>query len=636
VRDHPLLTRRQMEIYWSRSRSTIRAMIQGLVRRGLLRRYNARRAEVNIRAMYALSEKGAEALMDAGTTPARLAWLLVVSECVFKTRSFLIRLSRPAPGWDWRLGNWDVEVALPFHLSSPGAERAIQVAVHGAARLARADGCWTTLVVEFDTRRAPVHAERERLMHWVEAQADSRFIGKARAEEFPILVVIAADEFRLQDYYGYLRAAAMARRLPMPHAYLATAERAAAVRENPAAPVWFSTRAGRGSVPLLSDIPGNAPPCPTEVEWTRLPLTRRVHRDIAKDSNITVAPLAETDSPSFSLIGLGSLALSLTPQDKQVLNEIARHPLLDAESWSVLLQQSRWRVEKSLARLGHWKLIESRRAPTAENQNGPGETNHPQPAVKPDAARYVLSEGGLRYLAAVAGFGAATQAYAYARGWGRGFESLAQHWEHTRAENALFLQFARIAQARGDAFAWLSELESRLYFEYGHMGGQRRQSFLPDGRGTYTGAGARYEFAVEIDRTRSAASKFRRKLATYYAVIQANILRDEAAGLLRVLVVTLSWERADTLRRIAHALAVELNMARAPLPLFITTFDMLRVKCVNDPIWLGVDARNDARVRVLDLPKTYCFECFIPPLPAPRPVPPGPLREIVQSFTPIH
>ena len=146
-------------------------------------------------------------------------------------------------------------------------------------------------------------------------------------------------------------------------------------------------------------------------------------------------------------------------------------------------------------------------------------------------------------------------------------------------------------------FTWLSELESRLYYE----AGQRRHSFLPDGRGTYIAENARYEFAVEIDRSRSPQERFRLKLAEYEACISSNVLRSEGIELLRLLVLTNSWERADTWCRAAQTV-------HARFPIFITTFDRLYASGADAPIWL----RGDEFVSesAASSPKVQCFECF--------------------------
>ena len=215
----------------------------------------------------------------------------------------------------------------------------------------------------------------------------------------------------------------------------------------------------------------------------------------------------------------------------------------------------------------------------------------------------------MRYLGVIAGFENNVQRYIKVRGWATGIGVLLRHWEHTRAENAVFLMFAQIAQRRQHELIWLSELESRLYYSdsddsrirpyrrssrrgrpprHGSGDGsdqansgpkkerkKRYHSFLPDGRGTYIAEGERYEFALEIDRSRSSRAKFRRKLLEYYSCITSNILRGRGIELLRLLVITHSWERAEAIREIAVTLERELY-GQGILPIYITTLSRLQ------------------------------------------------------------
>jgi hypothetical protein len=108
-------------------------------------------------------------------------------------------------------------------------------------QLCRPDSRWAFVVVEWDLRRVTVDKDRERLVNLVLAQDDERFWGPDKEELFPIWVLIAQDELRLQDYYALLRAAALSRQLPMPRAYMTTFAEVMTLREYPAYPIWYST-----------------------------------------------------------------------------------------------------------------------------------------------------------------------------------------------------------------------------------------------------------------------------------------------------------------------------------------------------------------------------------------------------------
>jgi hypothetical protein len=195
---------------------------------------------------------------------------------------------------------------------------------------------------------------------------------------------------------------------------------------------------------------------------------------------------------------------------------------------------------------------------------------------------------------------------------------------------------AEIARQRHDELVWLSELESRLFYDDGHeylarVGPRRprpniqdapttgvrrqfvkpwRRSFLPDGRGRYSAGGQRYEFALEIDRSRQAKTKMRRKLLEYYACLTSNILRGRGIELLRLLIVTTGWKRAESLVTTALELEEEVQV-KGLLPIFITTFNELRQHAANDAIWLRVD-QMALNVTALTAHKTHCFDCFVP------------------------
>lgn len=307
------------------------------------------------------------------------------------------------------------------------------------------------------------------------------------------------------------------------------------------------------------------------------------------------------------MIQLAALTLALEPLDKQLLDEVARHPLLTAQELAAALQSTLWYVTARLIQLVHWKLIEAYRhtsnsqleAIDADNLSSPsGSSNQP--------IHYLVGMVGIRYLAAVAGFDNRVSRYARARGWDKGLDVLLKYYEHTRQENAVFLQLARIAQRRKHSMTWLSELESRLYYDIN----DRRHSFLPDGRGTYIAGEQRYEFTVEIDRSRASRKKLRRKMSEYIACLMSNVLRGEQVERLYILFVTQSWERAETVRKTVIALAQE-KQAEQVLHLYITIFDRLQASGADGAIWLLVQAEELRRLGTT-LPKTYCFDCFKP------------------------
>jgi len=593
LRDHLFLSRRQLELYLGYPERTTRQGLRELQIRKWVWRTNARQPWMHARCLYAPTQAGIEALaqkantplaeysLRTGFNPTRLERLVLTMERVFQLRTFFLWLmsAKSSEPWCWRAIQWDVEVAKLFSAKGKG----VWIPFHGAALMQRGavrkteatkDAPWAFVVVEFDLSHVPVERDRERLHQFVASQDDPRYWGKEKEAFFPILLIIAQDELRLQDYYNVLRSAALSRQLPMPRAYLATVGAMLSLREDSTLPIWYSTISGRRTS-LLSDTEGVAVPLPEQTLWRKMPLNQVGPEELGAENFGTISPELNVAGEDLAdnTHSLAKIALGLQPLEKRMLDEIAAHPLLTRSELILLLQASLRRVQPGLAKLTSLKLVQ-----THDN-------------------RYLVAPKGQQYLALTAGFGGAVQRYARARGWGKGFDALIRHGEHTKQENRFFLHLARVALDLKHSFTWLSELESRLYYETG----QRRHSFLPDGRGTYIAGSARYEFAVEIDRSRSPQERLRVKLAEYEACISSNVLRSEGIELLRLLVLTNSWERADTWCQAAQSV-------HARFPIFITTFDRLYASSADAPIWLRGD--DFVSGSAASSPKVHCFECF--------------------------
>jgi hypothetical protein len=634
LNEHPLLSRRQLELYLGCPGRTVRQGLLELKTRGWVQRSDARQPWMHTRSLFSLTKAGAEELARRASVPLaeycsqtglaseRLGRIVLTIERVFQLRTFFLWLappgtahanSQPSPriasdkssaralprrqktlsepaGGQWRAIRWDVEVGKLF--SAKG--RAVWIPFHGAALMQcgpersatqSKDGRWAFVVVEFDLSRVPVERDHERLCQFVTAQDDPRYWGKDKEQFFPVLLVIAQDELRLQDYYNVLRSTALARQLPMPRAYLTTFSAMLSLRGDRTRPIWYSTISGQRTS-LLFDTEGVAASLPDQLPWRKMPLNPRgvvpnlPRHDLsqaggeANSGAITPELVTSNQGTQEGATFLAQIALNLQPLEKRILDEIAAHPLLTRDEIVLLLQATRRRVQPGLAKMTALKLIEAH------------------------DGRYLIAAKGQKYLALAAGFGNAVQRYARARGWGKGFGSLMRHWEHTQEENKFFLHLAGVAQERGHTVTWLAELESRLYYE----AGQRRHSFLPDGRGTYMAGDTRFEFALEIDRSGSPQKRFRGKLAEYEACIGSNVLRSEGIELLRVLVVTKSWERAETWHRAAQNVRVQ-------FPIFITTFDRLYASGADARIWWRIDVPNSPESAAAS-PKLHCFECF--------------------------
>jgi len=201
LRDHPLLSRRQLELYLGRSGRTTREFLRDLTRRGWIQRVNAHQPWMHTRSLQMLTPAAITKLaQDADTSmtaylrqrgwhQARLEQLLLLMERVFQIRTFLLWLQRPKGKWNWKAKMWDVEVEKPFYAGG----KTFTIPFHGAALLERGperskaeskDQRWVFVVIEFDLRRIPVEKDRERLARFVLAQDDRRFWDKEKEQVF--------------------------------------------------------------------------------------------------------------------------------------------------------------------------------------------------------------------------------------------------------------------------------------------------------------------------------------------------------------------------------------------------------------------------------------------------------------------
>jgi hypothetical protein len=652
LRDHPYLSARQLKLHLNWPLRTTRHYLQKLKQRGWIQRNNAKQPWLHARALHALAPSAIADLaahtrmtpehfaVRAGLDPQRLARLAIMMERVFQVRTFLLWLRRTHPGWEWKTHQWDVELGKIFH----ARDKAFRLPFHGAAIMSRPDSRWAFVVVEWDLRRVAVEKDRERLIKLVLAQDDARFWGPDKEELFPIWVLIAQDELRLQDYYALMRAVAVSRQLPMPRAYMTTFAEVMTLREYPAYPIWYSTISGR-KTPLLHDTPGSTTPMPTKAPWQQLRLERTERKEEINDNDTRPSPSVVADrsaSVPISAPRTGdplAIAQSLGTAEKLILDEIANHPLLSMDEMAVLLHLQPWRAKEAINKLVALDLVEAHsvKAPHLDPPESLAKVNNAEDSNQDTvASRFVLAASSVPYLAMIAGFERAARRFVRARGWLDGFDTLVRFWEHTREENAFFLGLAEIARQRHDELVWISELEGRLFYDDGHeylarVGPRRprpnvqtapetgvrrqfvkpwRRSFLPDGRGRYSSGGLRFEFALEIDRNRQAKTKMRRKLLEYYACLTSNILRGKGIELLRLLIVTTGWKRAESLVTTALELEEEVQV-KGLLPIFITTFNELRQHAANEAIWLCVD-RFASNETALPERKTYCFDCFVP------------------------
>jgi hypothetical protein len=669
LREQPLLSREQLQTILGSRQRTLQWRLAKLNAAQWIRVINARVSDVPQR-MYVLTRAGLCRLAESdgmslpsyaeayGYHVARLERLILVLDRAYRVRAFLLQLKNAT--WDWSVVEWNVEVELEFST----ARYDLRFDCHGITRLQNAQGRWITLVVECDLGKVPVPSQRARLARLVEGIADQRF-SAPEENAFPALVILAANQPRLFEYQTLLNQLEYAF-YQVPHTFLTTQQWWMESGQNPTALIWKTEREGNAWVALLDDIVGGTQDPAHYLPWERLPRARRFSERSLELQSLPPGTLLEHNRHH-----LAALSLTLRALDKTLLALIGDHPLLDAVEMAQIKPMPVRSIRRGLERLGKWGLVEARTHPQRLETHQPSRAER----QKAKARCYILTEKGLWMLAAWAGFGLSVETYARVRGWKKRFGELVYHWDHTRLENAVYVQFAREARRRGHRVCfWLSELEARIYFDtsyeyysrhryhrtrrgrrrkdashptpFGDWGIERQvgnrqdfsralaqrghelQSFLPDGRGAYQTDEQTHLIAVEIDCGRANHDKLWQKFNYYLRLIDAD-----AQSAWRILIITTGWQRAAHIadlvvrRALAGAAYQEYRHLRGePLIARLTQAGMLDI-ALRDllPVYVTIaDALREQGIASpiwlsaedamngVSTPSRYCLECFEP------------------------
>jgi predicted ArsR family transcriptional regulator len=626
---HQFITRTQLEQRLQLHTRNVQLHLQRLHARGWI--HPVTPAHPNADVMWLLTPTGYEYLAthDPTTNTAhsratnyslrRLAWLALTHERITIVRNLLFALSRHP---HWRLKGMAVQAALTlqqYNLAHHYPDQAtLTIPFDGLAILQNLEGYHVALAIEVDTGALPVLAQRSRWAHLCLGQLDPRCCLDDYA--FPILVIIAANQTRLDEARRIL--------LPLtrlvgilPYTFLITRTNFAQFLHSPDAPLW-ETEWGSANVPAVRLSPltlSIATPTFTEPR-TRVPflhrlqgtpddLTSRITYQHIPPSTLrqrrcfAIPPLKPDELPRKQIVNLASLALTLSPLDRRLLELIGAHPLLSAHELAFVVAHTPQHVRRRLAHLQRRHLIETHTAPPhAPSVIGEGSDSQRHTAPRRRTRYYLLTERGIWLLAARASFGLDVARFVKYKGWKQGFADLVKHWAHTRLENVVFLQLLAHARQHHHHLEWCSELEARLYLDdpaahvstrYGarryttpraerlaeyewaeaHLEdvqetptlstseraralaarGQRVRSFLPDGRGVYTTATQSYHLFLEVDRTKANTHKLVRKLSyyftAYYSALSSQLtLPDQESPpppAWRILVITSGWQRAQ-------------------------------------------------------------------------------------------
>ncbi len=464
LRDDPFLSSDQLALLLGWKKRTLQWHLERARRAAHVRRYAGRQPGIRARALYALTRAGLkrlaclegisleEYLESNQYHTSRLDRLALVLERAFQVRSLLLHL-QTAP-WDWSMKNWDVEVELEFWRQ----ERPIRVSFHGIALLKNQTGHSLGLVIEYDTNQAPVKSERLRLAHFCEGMYDGRYSQGFHENKFPVLVLIAADQERLNEYRSLLRGLDMIAG-EVPETFFTTRDKLPQLYQDIHARIWTREFKVEEPVSLFSGIVGTPDPLSDVLVWQCLPPPTSF-----SEKRIELEPLAGEIPKKMNLHTMATLSFALRATDKQVLWLVASYPLLRATEIAEVLQVPVRCVRRSLKRLDAWGLVQWHVYPP---RIGEQTQKLIQAERKKARARsYTLSEFGVHFLAASAGYGKAVERFARARGWRKRFDEVTRHWAHTQTENYMFLQLLRAARRfEHELIYWHSELEARLYIE---------------------------------------------------------------------------------------------------------------------------------------------------------------------------
>lgn len=281
-----------------------------------------------------------------------------------------------------RLGELVHARSLP--LAVPAARRWWLPGANGYGCL-RAGSLWAPFLVAWDRTSAPDVHRRRRVAAWSTIRAKAN---PGSAAALPLLLVCPS----LRQVHVWETAVAVhhARGLPLPELWLTTRKELHAPGSDGA--VW--RRPGRDrAVPLVEALSWGATPAIRAFAVPRS-LDIRVPR-------VTRSPLrnwvdqqwpAEGPRPVWQRVG--ALTVSTSPQEKMLIEWVARHPVLSARELTQLLNESRPVVERRLEALERRGAICGADEDKADDTTSGSEKRYMAAAI---AVRFLaLRAGGLR------------------------------------------------------------------------------------------------------------------------------------------------------------------------------------------------------------------------------------------------
>jgi len=553
---HPLSSSRQVARYMGKTESAARSLLSRLLRDGLAEKVNPHEAILPVRALYLPTAEGLSRLAGLeGVTPEqyacsislsrrRLLTLAVRSQTSYEARNVMLGLSRLAS----LLRGWRAMARV----SSPKG-----VLLLDAAGTYKFKGRIIQVAVELDSGPR------------AETQIEKLYSLLSRYPALQLVVVCWSKACR-DHYLSLIRSEALALGMPLLPTYVVLG--GDLVREGYRAPIWYSNY-DRQNTSVFS-IPGQSsrprfPWPPPEVARSFTHVLSPSFSQLADmvTRNVVPTKLARRER-------LAGLSLALSPLQKQILELIARHCLLNETELASLTGQLTWRIRAAVTNLVQWGLL--------------------QVPMQDDLQRdcFALDRLGMAYLAARAGWGTSVAGYARSMGWqldrdgSPHLERFLVNFEHTRALNAILVTLRTHPDVR--LLEWVSEPGTRTCF----VSAGRWHCVKPDARGIVQVAGKEYRFVLELERTTTSLEKLRSKLLGYYRWWQAGQSGGEVA-LPLVLMVTTGRRRARTIVGLARRIARERHCR--PIPLLVTWHKQLVMSGVLAPIWLGLEGDEPRR-----------------------------------------
>lgn len=509
---------------------------------------------MELRSVYALTDRAASRLAAQNgvcepefrlrhlLTRARHADLLWNLERVCSIRDFLLRLPRSMfqPGMARTLAH--VELVYRNMRKS--------LTLHAAGALQFGEGQGLPFVIEWELAHLPFDARRLRAL----AEWHNSYFEWIVQRSVPVLLFVVPNRPRLEQVWEVLESTHPSS-WRVSGVYLTTL--AQLERQNPLAQIWLSASSGKWE-------------CWHETEPAH-PLAQcgfafKAGSSRAKIGQFSTVPATElTKGRERTLL---DLKLGLSAQAKRVLQVVARRPFLAVGEVAWLSGENADRVGKALKELEQSELVEQFRHATTQ--------------------RYQLTEKGMQYEAAEAGYGRAVKRYHRVCGGRSGIKRLAFHLEHTIAINNFFLRWLRLARERGCRFEWVGELESARFFKHG----SQWHRFLPDGQGIWHGKdGQIFRFVLELDRTRESFRNLVAKFNTYWWWrVWRELHTTESEP--HILAVTTSWTQADV---ILSAERAAFPKCEAPYSTWVNTFEELEARGLEGADWLWNGDHNRMR-----------------------------------------